>query len=155
METKKLRSITLLILILTVGISCHAQRAGDQLPTIGSLRSDENRGEGRDGCANHDIVWRAGSDKYIFSSDRDGFQAFMNLDGHNVQLDNVKTTLRYIDQFFYAKAVYEYRYKKVHITVRLTSQTDYTTYIPAAITLRAGRKVRTIRGFVAPQCDAI
>jgi len=79
----------------------------------------------------------------------------MNLDGHNVELKLRKTTLNYIDVPYYANAVYEYRYKDVRVTVRLTAQSDYTTYIPAMITVRRGQKRRVIHGFVAPQCDAL
>ena len=143
------------IMIVATAICCHGQLKVKSLPTIAFLRSDEPAGYSRGGCDNHEIVLSRDSEKLIFISAGEGYKAVMNLNGHNVELKQLRTTLDYIDAPYDARAVYEYGYKGVRITVRLTAQSDYTTYVPATITVRSGRARRIIRGFVAPQCDAI
>jgi hypothetical protein len=150
------RLITFVLVSMSAANLCVAQRnRPGHLPRVGSLNAEEPAGDSRGGCDNHDIVWRKGGNRYFFLSAAEGYQAFMNLDGHNVELKQVRTTLSYIDAPYYARAVYEYQFRNVRITVRLTAQSDYTTYVPASITLRSGSVSRTIRGYVAPQCDAL
>jgi hypothetical protein len=79
----------------------------------------------------------------------------MNLDGHNVKLRLVKAKLYYLDEYSTANAVYEYRYKKINITVKPPFLYDYTTWVPAKLVMRRGLAVRTIKPFVAPQCNAL
>jgi hypothetical protein len=150
----KAKAAGLVLILLAAAICCIGQKP-KSLPRIGSLRTDEPAGDSRSGCDNHEIVWRQGGEKYVFMSSSEGYQPFMNLNGHNVELELKKTTLTYIDVPYYAKAVYEYAYKGVRITVRLTTQSDYTTYVPATIIVRRRKRSRVIHGFVAPQCDAL
>jgi hypothetical protein len=149
------KAASLIVITLAGAICCLGQRSNVSLPRIGSLRTDEPAGDGRSGCDNHDIVWSQGGEKYVFMSSSEGYQPFMNLNGHNVELELKKTTLTYIDVPFYAKAVYEYAHMGTRIIVRLTAQSDYTTYVPATIIVRRGQRSRIIHGFVAPQCDAL
>jgi hypothetical protein len=78
--------------------------------------------------------------------------AWMNLNGHDVRLELVKTTLwrRRRGNVF---AQYEYREGRIQITVSLPQDTDYIFGYRAKIVLRKGRAVRTIDGFGLPQCD--
>src|SRR5580765_2251056 len=105
------KAASLIVVLLAGAIGCLGQRSNSGLPRIGSLRTDEPAGDGRSGCDNHDIVLSQGGEKYFFMSSSEGYQPFMNLNGHNVELELKKTTLMYIDVPYYAKAVYEYGYK--------------------------------------------
>ncbi len=138
--------------LLLIGVNAApAQRRG-VLPRVGAIRDDQTVGATKPGCGNH-ILYRtryAAGD--IFRSDDDGANAWMNLDGRNVRLELLKTTLRRRDPYE-ASARYEYRYRNVRVTVSLTQLSDYTVWLPATLTVRAGRAARTIKAFIAPQCD--
>jgi hypothetical protein len=123
-----------------------------RLPRVGAIRNDEKTGESKPGCGNHYLYRTRYAEKAVFLSDDDGFNAWMNLDGHNVELKLVKTTLYPRDRFE-AFASYEYRFRNIRIAVSLIQYTDYTVWIPAKIIIRKGRGARTIKTFVTPQCD--
>ena len=106
------------------------------------------------GCDKHYLTPLNGSigGKYIFISNADGSIAWMNLNGHDVRLELVKTTLwrRRRGNVF---AQYEYRAGRTQIRVSLPQDTDYIFGYRAKIVLRKGRAVRTIKVFGLPQCD--
>jgi hypothetical protein len=152
---KHFRLIGLAFAVLAMAISVCGQAKLSQakrLPRVGYLRSDQPAGRSHDGCDNHYLYRRKGAVKSIFTSGADGFDAWMNLDGQNVELKLVRTTLSHVDAFE-AKARYDYRYRDIRITVSLTHLSDYTVWIPATLVLRRGRAARTLRAFVTPQCD--
>ncbi|HEX8735511.1 MAG TPA: hypothetical protein VF721_09325 [Pyrinomonadaceae bacterium] len=146
-----------LVCLLSAGaFDCPAQKSKkDVLPHVGRFRQDEETGANRSGCDNHPLVFTKGKDDVFFESRGDGLDAFMNLDGHNVKLRLLKTTVYYLDEYGTADAVYEYRYKEIRITVSLRVLSDYTDWIPAKVVIRKNRAARRLNVFVAPQCDAI
>jgi hypothetical protein len=145
--------VTFAVLAMALSVCGQATRAQvKRLPRVGYLRSDQPAGRSHDGCDNHYLYRQKGAVKSIFTSGADGFDAWMNLDGQNVELNLVRTTLSHVDPFE-AKARYDYRYKDIRITVSLTHLSDYTVWVPARLVLRRGRAARTLRAFVTPQCD--
>lgn len=122
------------------------------LPRIGSIRSDEDAGGSRPGCGNHYLYRTKQAENAVFMSDEDGFNAWMNLNGHNVELKLIKTTQRHRDRFT-SSAVYEYRFRKTSIVVRLRKLTDYLVWVPATISMKNGNSFRKLSVFVTPQCD--
>jgi hypothetical protein len=74
------------------------------------------------GCDNSyfHLPRQAASDtSLVFIAPGDGNFAWMNLDGRNVKLKLLKTTLYHLDEYGAANAVYEYRYQNVAVTVSL------------------------------------
>jgi hypothetical protein len=149
-----LRSLIITFIILGASGCLFAQthRSGDRLPRVGFIKDDQPSGRPHEGCDNHYLYLKKGGEKSVFTSDANGFDAWMNLDGQNVELKLVKATLNYRDPFD-ALARYDYRLKGLRFTVSLRHLSDYTVWIPARIILRSGRAVRVIRAFVTPQCD--
>jgi hypothetical protein len=150
--------VPLVCLICLAAIVCAAQkqiRRKGFLPRAAVLKSSEPRGATTGGCDNHLLVFGRDANKLFFESNPNGLDAWMNLDGRNVKLRLLKTTLYHRDEYGYANAFYDYRYKKIRIRVNLPLLTDYTTYQPARLTLSDGRVRRAIKAFAAPQCDAI
>lgn len=89
-------AISVAFLIGTLGVFVFSQnKAGgkNRLPRVGAIRSDEKVRDGKPGCGNHLLYRKKYADKAIFLSDDDGFNAWMNLNGHNTELKLVKTTL--------------------------------------------------------------
>jgi hypothetical protein len=157
MKSRLSKIIMLCGLIYLAAMLCPAQRQSlkSVLPRVGKIRNDQSRGRDVEGCDSHLLTFRKNADDLFFVSHPNGLDAWMNLDGHNVQLKLLKTTLYHLDEYGYANAVYEYRYRKINITIRLPLMTDYTTYVAAKVLLRNGRSRRSLRAFAAPQCDAI
>ena len=151
---------SLIVTALALWLACFGAAATGSgqvrgLPRVGPIRNDQPSTPRRQGCAAHPLALKEGAEQIIFDSHDDGQDAYMNLNGNNVKLRLVRTTLTHLDQFGTADAVYEYRYKSLRIKVSLQSLYDYTTWVPATVVLRHGRRARTIKAFVAPQCDAI
>lgn len=158
MESKISAKICLLCLIFLTGLICQAQTGKTRktdLPRVALLKNDEPHGTDVPGCDSHPISFRKGEERSFFISHPDGLDAWMNLDGHNVNLRLLKATLYYRDEYGTASATYEYRYKKIRITVSLLLLSDYTVWIPAQVVIRKNQTVRRIKAFIAPQCDAI
>jgi hypothetical protein len=124
------------------------------LPRVGMIERDGQRSTGVPGCDSHPLSFKKGADDLFFESHPDGLDAWMNLDGRNVKLRLLKTTLHHLDEYGAANAVYEYRHRNVAVTVSLPVVSDYVDWLPAKVVLRKGRAVRAIRAFVMPQCDA-
>lgn len=151
--------INLVILLCTLSFPIFGQNTRRQkknvLPRVGAIKDLENFYHRKAGCGNHFLYVRkyAIHENNIFNSDDEGYNAWMNLDGRNVELKLVKTTLLHREIFNDADAIYEYLSGNVRITVRLRRFSDYIAWEPATITLRKGRAVRTIRAYITPQCD--
>lgn len=126
----------------------------DVLPRIGIIENEDLAGWKAPGCDSHLLSFKKGSDDLFYASHTDGVDALMNLDGRLVEMKLLKTTLYNPVGWGAEKAVYEYRYQKIRITVSLPLLYDYTTWLPAKVVMRKGRALRTIRAFVTPQCDA-
>lgn len=150
--------VPLVCLICLAANLCAAQKKRERrkgvLPRVAVLKSGEPRGATTGGCDNHLLVFGQDSGKLFFESNPNGLDAWMNLDGRNVKLRLLKTTLYHTDEYGYANAFYDYSYKKIRVRVNLPLLTDYTTYQAAKLTLINGRASRAIKAFTAPQCDA-
>jgi hypothetical protein len=150
MKMKAGRFIFLMGLFLLATAICPAQKS--KLPRIGYLREDQKTGGGKEGCGDHVIYFKEGQEHAIFASDDEGFNAWMNLNGKNVELRLIKTTLYHRDALD-ADAIYEYRYRDVQITVRMPQLYDYVFYFPVRIVIRRGNSRRFMKAVVSPQCD--
>ena len=129
-------------------------RGRNALPRVGLIDRDAPRGARVPGCDSHPLSLKKEAEELFFESRPDGLDAWMNLDGRNVKLKLLKTTLYHLDEFGGGNAVYEYRHRNVAVTVSLPFYSDYVDWLPAKVVLRRGRAVRAIRAFVMPQCDA-
>lgn len=149
--------LILICLFSASAFDCPAQtKKRNRLPRVAKIRPDEDIGAIRSGCDNHPITFTNGGDDLFFDSRGDGLDAYMNLNGHNVKLLLLKTTIFYLnDDYDTTNAIYEYRIKKTRITVSLRMLTDYTVWIPAKVVMRNGQAVRRFNAFVSPQCDAL
>jgi hypothetical protein len=125
----------------------------NMLPRVGTIKNYELRHAVPDGCNNHSVRWHEDAVTDIYLSNADGSNALMNLDGRDVPLTLVKTTLYYRDQYGTALAYHEYRAGATRITVSFMQLSDYTSFYQAKIVLRRGHTARTIRAVGAPQCD--
>ena len=131
------------------------QQRRNLLPRVGAIgKLEEGTKNIGDGCGNHMLIPRNKSNTYefIFISSADGLIAWMNLNGRNLRLESVKTTLRN-SRDGNAFARHEYRLGRTLITVSFLLYTDYISEYPAKIILRKGRAVRTIKAVGLPQCD--
>src|SRR5262245_38601657 len=72
---------------------------GQRLPVVRALNPNEPASPSKDGCGNHPIGFSKSGDNIFFDSHDDGMNAWMNLDGHNVELIPVKTTINYRDKY--------------------------------------------------------
>src|SRR5437667_12808195 len=82
----------------------------------------------------------------------DGQIAWMNLDGHSVELKLVKQTFWYrADGHAFTRN--EYRSGKTLILVSYPQYTDHISDYPAKIILRRGGATRTILATGQPLCD--
>ncbi len=127
------------------------------LPHVAGIgESDEATGNSWSGCDNHYLIPRNESFEHepIFISNADGSIAWMNLNGRNMGLESVKTTLWY-RRHGSAFARYEYRSGRILITVSFPQYSDYVSEYRAKIVLRRGRAVRTINAVGLPQCDLL
>ena len=125
------------------------------VPLVGAIgKLDEATRNAWEGCDKHFLRLPNNSlgYGYIFISNADGSIAWMNLNGRDVRLELVKTTLRYL-RGGSAFARQEYRAGRIRITVSLPQYTDYISGYAAKIVLRKGRALRTINAFGLPQCD--
>lgn len=150
-----------LVSILTAEAAAQKRRKRNDLPRVGVVKNlDEIRGRIHDRCASHfiqpgiDMV----KDEYIFISTRfidssGNFDVVMNLDGSNVWLEPLETTLRYDARERRVYARHEYRAGKIRVSVSFQVQPDSIYPHPAKIIVRRGRAARTIRAFVVEQCS--
>ena len=144
--------ILLSVLLLIPAAVCTAQRLRPStFPRVAELRSDESAGRSHDGCDNH-ILNRRNTYRAIFTSDREGRDAWMNLNGHNVELTLIETHIWH-EGWGYGDAIYKYRYKNVRVTVRLSLATDYISAIPAIVWVKSGGITRRFRVEIGAQCD--
>lgn len=157
MKSKISKTVLLFVLFWMAASNYPAQKPKRSLlPRVGLIKHDQKVSEGKEGCGNHIIFYpKVEGGAEIFSSDHEGFNAWMNFDGRNVELRLIKTMLYHHRDQFDADAFYEYRYKNISITVSLLQSFDYTFSSPAKIVVRKGREIRTMRAVVAPQCDAL
>jgi hypothetical protein len=161
-KMSKLKFLKLAILLCLLSLSA-AQGAAqkprrDVLPRVGEIKDTQDVGRYiTGGCDYHYLGRRnkTGAGASIFAGSADGSLAMMNLNGNDVRLELVKTTLRYERHTGNAFARHEYRAGKARITVSFWQYSDYTAEYPAKIILRNGRAVQTIRAIGAPLCDAI
>lgn len=147
--------------ILTAEAAAQKRRKPKVLPRVGIVKNlDEIRDRIHDRCASHfiqpgiDMV----RDEYIFIStsfinSSGNFHVVMNLDGSNVWLEPVKTTLRYDTRESRVYARHEYRAGRLRVTVSFQVQPDSIYPHPAKIVFRNGNAARTIRAFVVEQCS--
>src|SRR5260370_41018022 len=124
------------------------------MPTVGAIGElDEAIRNAWGGCDQHYLSPLNGSigGKYIFISNADGSIAWMNLNGHDVRLELVKTKLwrRRRGNVF---AQYQYRARRIQITVSLPQETDYIFGYRAKLVLRHSPGISTINVFALPQC---
>jgi len=104
----EMKKPTHLLLLITAALFClssifvttnAAQRPKPNiLPRVTAIgKSDEATGNSWSGCDNHFLMLPNTSIEYecIFISNADGLIAWMNLNGRNVRLESVKTTLWY------------------------------------------------------------
>ncbi|HEX8249195.1 MAG TPA: hypothetical protein VF599_13545 [Pyrinomonadaceae bacterium] len=143
----------------TAETAAQTRRKRNVLPRVGIVKNlDEIRDRIHDRCASHfiqpgiDMV----RDEYIFISTRfinssGNFDVVMNLDGRNVWLKPLATTLRYDTRERRAYARHEYRAGKTRVTVSFQVQPDSIYPHPAQIVVRNGNAARTIRAFVVEQ----
>lgn len=129
----------------------------NRLPRVGVIKDMEYAGKFiGDGCNQHfmRLPNKPEGDEYVFVSGADASVAWMNLNGSDVKLELVKSTLWY-RRGYDAFALHIYRAGKTRITISFWQYNDYTTEYPAKIVLRKGRARRTIRLIGLPQCDAL
>ncbi len=152
-SAKRIKQLVLSVLILvSASAMCVAQRPGNaRLPTVAVLRDDEPAGSNHDGCGNH-IMNLRGTYKAIFISDSEGWDAWMNLNGHNVEL-TLKETHRWHIARWYDDAVYKYRYRNILVTLKFRESSDYISAVPATLIVQAGHLTRRYRVEVGAQCD--
>lgn len=150
-----------LVSISTAEAAAQTRRKRKVPPRVGIIENlDEIRDRIRDRCASHfiqpgiDMV----KDEYIFIStsfisSSGNFDVVMNLDGRNVWLKPLATTLRYDARERRVYARHEYREGKTRVTVSFQVQPDSIYPHPAKIVVRNGNAARSIRAFVVEQCS--
>lgn len=125
------------------------------LPHVGRIgTASDTSAMSWNGCDNHILTprFKSISDYRIFLSRADGQIAWMNLDGHSVELKLVKQTFWYrADGHAFTRN--EYRSGKTLILVSYPQYTDYISDYPAKIILRRGGATRTILATGQPLCD--
>lgn len=150
-QTLAISIIALLELLFALGVICQPR-----LPRVRVLDHDQPTSSSTGGCANHPMTFTRNGSDYFFDSHEDGRDAWMNLNGRNVRLTLLRSTLVYLnDNYDTTNAIYEYRFGATRIRVTLRYLTDYISPAPASVSLTRGKLRRTFRAFVAPQCDAI
>lgn len=75
------------------------------LPRVGMIDRDGSRGVRVPGCNSHLLSLKKEADALFFESHPDGLDAWMNVDGRNVKLKLMKTTLYHVDEYGAANAV--------------------------------------------------
>jgi hypothetical protein len=164
-STKLHRAVVLcgvfIICVLPVAVDAHAPRrnlARVGLPRVGTIKDYPATGL-MTGCGNL-YFYPAGKansagDAYIFLARGDGSNAWMNLNGRDVRLQQIKSRKRGNRQ----AQPFHYRFGKLLITVTIEAFKKETEALndgdPMArmrITLRVGRAVRVLRAVGGSDC---
>lgn len=151
----------LVICVLPVAVEAQTARRNvtrDGLPRVGTIKDYPATGL-MTGCGNL-YFYPAGranptSDAYIFLARGDGSNAWMNLNGRDVRLQQIKSRKRGSRQ----TQPFHYRFGKLRITVTIEAfkkeseaVNDDDPMAKMRITLRNGRTVRVVRAVGGSDC---
>lgn len=141
------------LLILLVSVSAAAQTPKNRaLPGVGTIKDYPATGL-MTGCGNL-YFHKAGNARptdanYVFLSRGDGSHAWMNLNGRDVLLRQIKSRVRGGQKM----RPFIYRYGNVHITVVTEpSERDTDDMFKMKIILRSGRSVRVVHAVGSADC---
>lgn len=146
-------------LILVLSFACAAQQARrDALPRVGAIKDYPATGL-ETGCNNYYFAFpsrgRVEEPRYVFLARAKGNDAWMNLNGRDTPLKQIESSRRqnrFVRRF-------KYRAGEIFITVVIkdfvpkasAKEEDYFMF-EAVITLRRGRRARTIKLFGSADC---